>query len=335
MVDQASNKIIAKCSTWFRDSHMLFDYEHKEMTRKFLEIRGNAYLSRIDNEVVDSNDPGNDCLLYVSVKDLTFTVSAFPPYPMWKVIRSVKGSSNPQQHPLVQGTVIKLGRLQFEVKMLKTNNDFLESVSVKRVADETLTCRICFIEDQETDPLISVCKCLGSIQYIHLNCLRSWILSKLTPGEETPELKFLKTIHCELCREKLPILLTIEGKEFDMLARFKPKVPFLILEGLQSEQREPGVYFIGFSDKSNVMLGRGHDSDVRIPDISVSRCHAKIVYKKGDFFIEDNSSKFGTLVRVDNDTEVEDSIIVQCGRSVIELNRNISEQNTRFYWEDS
>lgn len=335
MADQVSNKIIAKCSTWHRDSHMLFDYENKDMNRKILDIQENSYLSRFDNEIVVSHDPGNDCLLYASLKDGVFSVAAFPPYPLWKVIRSTKNSENPQQHPLMQGTVIKLGRLQFEVKMLKTKEDFLQSITVNRVKDLSLTCRICFIEDLDDDPLISVCKCSGSIQYIHVNCLHSWILSKLTPGDDNPALRFLKTIHCELCREKLPFLLKIEGKEFDMLARFKPKVPFLILEGLQSEQREPGVYFIGFTDKTSVMLGRGHDSDVRIPDISVSRCHARILYRKGEFFIEDNSSKFGTLVKIDNDVEIIQKLIVQCGRSVIELNRELEGGNYKFDWEEN
>ena len=46
-----------------------------------------------------------------------------------------------------------------------------------------------------------------------------------------------------------------------------------------------------------IKVGRGHDSEVRITDISVSRCHALIKRSsKGDFIVEDNNSKFGTLV---------------------------------------
>ena len=48
-----------------------------------------------------------------------------------------------------------------------------------------------------------------------------------------------------------------------------------------------------------IKVGRGHDSEVRITDISVSRCHALIKKSiKGDYVLEDNSSKFGTLVLV-------------------------------------
>ena len=47
-----------------------------------------------------------------------------------------------------------------------------------------------------------------------------------------------------------------------------------------------------------IRLGRGHDADVRIHDISVSRTHAfiKKEAQTNRLYIEDNKSKFGTLV---------------------------------------
>jgi len=50
------------------------------------------------------------------------------------------------------------------------------------------------------------------------------------------------------------------------------------------------------SAKNEFKLGRGHESEVRINDISVSRCHAIIKCRKDGFYIEDNLSKFGTIV---------------------------------------
>ena len=47
-------------------------------------------------------------------------------------------------------------------------------------------------------------------------------------------------------------------------------------------------------------LGRGLDQEVRISDISVSRYHAKIKFMEDKFILEDNLSKFGTLVLVRN-----------------------------------
>jgi pSer/pThr/pTyr-binding forkhead associated (FHA) protein len=74
-------------------------------------------------------------------------------------------------------------------------------------------------------------------------------------------------------------------------------------------------------EKKIFKLGRGHESDIRVSDISVSRCHALIKYSEenGNFYLEDNLSKFGTLVLAKGsiDLEPEMTKAVQIGRSVI------------------
>lgn len=52
------------------------------------------------------------------------------------------------------------------------------------------------------------------------------------------------------------------------------------------------------SDRQFIRVGRGHDADIRVTDISVSRFHARINRNiiTGEFYVEDNNSKFGTLV---------------------------------------
>ena len=71
--------------------------------------------------------------------------------------------------------------------------------------------------------------------------------------------------------------------------------------------------------KSEFKLGRGHESEVRINDISVSRCHAIIKCKKDGFYIEDNLSKFGTIVLLKNTLRLAEdhTMAVQVGRSVV------------------
>lgn len=70
-------------------------------------------------------------------------------------------------------------------------------------------------------------------------------------------------------------------------------------------------------------MGRGHEADLRVSDISVSRCHAIIKYdaiRTQNFYLEDNLSKFGTLVLVNNgpvELFVNETKAIQIGRSVI------------------
>ena len=61
------------------------------------------------------------------------------------------------------------------------------------------------------------------------------------------------------------------------------------------------------TDKKMFKLGRGHESDVRVSDISVSRCHALVKYndQNGRFYLEDNLSKFGTLVLAKGQIQLE------------------------------
>ena len=70
-----------------------------------------------------------------------------------------------------------------------------------------------------------------------------------------------------------------------------------------------------------IKVGRGHDSEVRITDISVSRCHALIKRGlKGEYIVEDNNSKFGTLVLVRKPYMLlkNTTNYIQLGRSIIE-----------------
>ena len=83
----------------------------------------------------------------------------------------------------------------------------------------------------------------------------------------------------------------------DIVEIDKPDKDFIIFESLNSTTQKV-FYIINTENKPLIKVGRGQDSDVRITDdISVSRCHATIRRNnKGDYVLEDFSSKFGTLV---------------------------------------
>jgi hypothetical protein len=69
-------------------------------------------------------------------------------------------------------------------------------------------------------------------------------------------------------------------------------------------------------------VGRGHDKDVRITDISVSRFHALIKKNSyGEYYLEDNNSKFGTLVQVKKPYMMISNMVncFQIGRTLLEV----------------
>nr|XP_020654047.1 E3 ubiquitin-protein ligase MARCH7 isoform X4 [Pogona vitticeps] len=60
-------------------------------------------------------------------------------------------------------------------------------------------CRICQMSSTSpTNPLIEPCKCTGSLQYVHQDCMKKWLQSKINSGSS---LEAVTT--CELCKEKL------------------------------------------------------------------------------------------------------------------------------------
>jgi len=101
-----------------------------------------------------------------------------------------------------------------------------------------------------------------------------------------------------------------------------------VLESLNQEKNTSRIIHIinPNEGKNSFKFGRGHESDLRINDISVSRCHAIIKFKEDQpstntfrFYLEDNLSKFGTLVLIRRRTPMIPGFnkAVQIGRTVI------------------
>jgi hypothetical protein len=93
---------------------------------------------------------------------------------------------------------------------------------------------------------------------------------------------------------------THEGKVYskELITLDRPKGPYLIFEG--ACEKEKSIMIIQNTPEGGIKLGRGHECEIRITDISVSRKHAYIRSQNNEFYILDNNSKFGTLVREEN-----------------------------------
>ncbi|BAM38955.1 uncharacterized protein TOT_010000420 [Theileria orientalis strain Shintoku] len=174
----------------------------------------------------------------------------------------------------------------------------------------------------EADRLICACECKGSIKYVHVECLRKWIDSRwnLKGDEPMPSMVFIREVSCELCKTNYPCYIRQNGELIQIVKMPKMPVPFLVLENITPHAIK-GVHLLSMKDMKDLKLGRGHESDVRIPDVSISRYHATIRYENGQFYLEDHDSKFGTLVSMRRPRMVshKEPLSVQVGRSVINL----------------
>lgn len=169
---------------------------------------------------------------------------------------------------------------------------------------------------------MSPCKCDGTMKYVHLNCVKTWLQQQLHVKSNQCWFSYqCKIFECELCKSSYPAQIQVGEKKFDTLELPKPDSPYFIMEMLSRDRNVCKSYYaVTLSKKNQIKFGRGHDADIRITDISVSRIHAVIKFEKGNFYVEDQDSKFGTLalmqmpMNLGNDST---NFAVQIGRTVL------------------
>jgi len=340
-------KVISK--TWARDSHDLFDFEAHQLHTQTFSVPKSTVCMRNGTEVQmvgerDAPPAGGDPLLRLVQRDGTFWVDKVQPSSnskkLWLVVRDLVSSS----HRLQEGDVIKLGRFKFRVRQLVASTYGgmqpelrLDDSGVICCAVEPtpggegpqvdkLLCRICLLEGPgEDDPLIAPCQCKGSIEYVHLGCLRHWIRGRLNLSDRPLGSYFYRPLTCELCKSVYPTYIhTNSGQERSPLVEVPfTQPPFIVLENMVRDSQQHtsrGLHVISLAEKE-LKLGRGHESDVRIADVSISRTHATIRFSKGHFLLQDSSSKFGTLVAMKKPRVLEPgvNISIQMGRTVLTL----------------
>jgi hypothetical protein len=108
-----------------------------------------------------------------------------------------------------------------------------------------------------------------------------------------------RQIPCELCKTPFPQSIIVNDKIVDLVEIGKPEEPHMIIETISRDRNQSKSIFVVKAVEGEVAkIGRGHETDIRVSDISVSRQHALIRFTKGEFYLDDAESKFGTLIQV-------------------------------------
>ena len=194
-----------------------------------------------------------------------------------------------------------------------------------------LNCRICLSEEEEDNHLICPCKCSGSMGYIHILCLKEWLNSKRLVYEGPKVTSyFWKALECELCKE--PFENKMRSSMFAIMQFEKPEKNYMILESIKSAPAK--VVHVFDLKYESFKVGRSVETDMKIADISVSRTHSFFKIKDNKIVVEDNGSKFGTLVKIQRPVDLlavradHTSTIFQVGRTLIYLQLNAARRLT-------
>jgi hypothetical protein len=155
---------------------------------------------------------------------------------LWIVLRNTKFKDD-LGYRLREGDKIKFGKVVFKVCELNCDKDYNRAnvlknyKSTSRVPPKRGTnlnrdniscdisnnaknskpkfstmCRICLMDENDDDnPLISPCKCTGSVRFVHLICMRTWLNAKtISKNIKNYKIYSFKNFECELCKTKIP-----------------------------------------------------------------------------------------------------------------------------------
>lgn len=112
-------------------------------------------------------------------------------------------------------------------------DEIIESKDIE--AKEGYHCRFCWTDEQSEDnPLISACKCTGTMGLVHLDCLRAWQSTKMqTKRNENLISLYWKTFECEICKTAYPFKVKHKDKVFRLVeVDVDPSQCRLVLESL-------------------------------------------------------------------------------------------------------
>lgn len=115
---------------------------------------------------------------------------------MYLVVRSLKNQEGKQDYTIKEKDIIKLGRVKFKIKECCTElhpvkpqfdaglSDSEDAIEIERAELEKISsdtvCRFCWTNDNtQENPLLSSCKCDGSMRYIHYECIKNWLKVKM------------------------------------------------------------------------------------------------------------------------------------------------------------
>ena len=224
-----------------------------------------------------------------------------------------KTNFNKEKDMIENSKVSKISEMREEgltynpnINELNNNSGFLSQnpPSSKRSKP---SCRICFLSfSNEENPLISPCKCNGSMKNIHYLCLKKCIETKIIKKTEQNFKSYSwKSFSCEICKAEYPKYIKIKETLFslvDLEINYSSYVTcdYTLYDDLKKKTFRKGIIIFKINDENDdddiITVGRSQNNKIKLKDISVSRNHCNFIKKKNKLYIVDKGSKFGTLI---------------------------------------
>jgi len=234
-------RLVISASIWKRNSHGLYDHESTEVDKYELAlITNNLFAQSSSGELktfeVNETPESNYNLLFKAISGTLrlvigegrqkWTIEACtskevhedPETQLWEVLEN--------EHKLKRGDILRIGRVLLKVKDYRSESsslceDRISSPNEDNVIDLKTkndcpsstedVCRVCFgNEIIKENPLLSLCKCTGSMKYIHFLCVKTWLHSAVEERVTEQLISYYwKSFHCEICTAAYPCTILL------------------------------------------------------------------------------------------------------------------------------
>ena len=230
-----------------------------------------------------------------------------------KIFLNQKTNINKEKDMIENSKVSKISEMREEgvtynpnINDLNNNSGF-SSQNPQSSKTSKPSCRICFLSySSEENPLISPCKCNGSMKNIHYLCLKKCIETKIIKKTEQNFKSYSwKSFSCEICKAEYPKYIKIKETLFslvDLEINYSSYVTcdYTLYDDLKKKTFRKGIIIFKINDENDkddvITVGRSQNNKIKLKDISVSRNHCNFIKKKNKLYIVDKGSKFGTLI---------------------------------------
>ena len=131
-------------------------------------------------------------------------------------MKSFKGNTLENYH--IKEEINTQGEVLEEVPATLKKKESLEGFSANNIINNSnkegqtsssnlnLACRICLEKSEgEENPLLTPCKCAGTMKFIHLKCLQKWLRGRTVMKQNSVSTTIIyKSLSCELCKTVFP-----------------------------------------------------------------------------------------------------------------------------------
>ena len=189
-------------------------------------------------------------------------------------------------------------------------------------------CRYCYGKDStQSNPLLNVCKCAGSVKFSHYYCLKNWITSRSTTRAADCYEYFEYDLSCEVCKAKISKSVEHRGKKYTIYSDSLIHPPFVIMAYHCPSSTKVREFIINFDYSSSILIGKGPNNNIQLPEQMISNEHCTLTFEHNQLLLQNRNPTFGTFLCIQHEwrfSPADNQLEVAIGNHLITIKNEAS-----------